>query len=62
METFPRLRLAGVAAVLALLAAVAAGCFGGGGGKAGGKSTAHVTVLKMANVNGEIDPPLQLFA
>ena len=41
---------------------IAAGCSGSGGSKAGGKPAQHVTVLQMANVNGEPDAPLQLYA
>jgi TRAP-type C4-dicarboxylate transport system substrate-binding protein len=57
-------RLTGRTRLLVLLATFAlatAGCFGGGN-KAGGQAAQHVTVLHMANVNGEADPALLLFA
>jgi hypothetical protein len=64
MRQRPKAPFTGRTRLLALLAAlplVASGCFGGGS-KAGGQATQHVTVLHMANVNGEVEPALRLFA
>jgi TRAP-type C4-dicarboxylate transport system substrate-binding protein len=56
--------LRGRTSLLLLLATLplAAGCLGGGGGKAGGRAPQHATVLHLANVNGQAEPPLVLFA
>jgi TRAP-type C4-dicarboxylate transport system substrate-binding protein len=65
MRQRPKARFAGRTRLLVLLGALplaTAGCMGGSGGKAGGRPTRHVTVLQMANVNGEVDRPLLLYA
>jgi TRAP-type C4-dicarboxylate transport system substrate-binding protein len=65
MRQRPKAPFAGRTRLLVLIAALplaAAGCLGGSGGKAGGRATHHATVLQMANVNGETDRLLLLYA
>jgi TRAP-type C4-dicarboxylate transport system substrate-binding protein len=64
MRQRPKAHLSGRTGLLVLLATLplAAGCLGSSGGKAGGRTHQHATVLHLANVNGEAEAPLVLFA